>query len=167
VVGVREPPGDVQPKPKSGLVLVRLLVQPRISLEDPVTIGRWDPRPLILDGHQRVPAVLAGRQPNRRPGLGVGGGGVEQVAEDASDRQRVDPHQQRPGNRDDDVMVGVRQPRCPTCVFGQGGGVDQRPAWLAALPAVDGRGGQELVEQPPKLLTLPVGDTQQLVLLGI
>jgi hypothetical protein len=44
VVGVREPPGDVQPKP--GLVLVRLLVQPRIPLEDPVAIGRWDPRPL-------------------------------------------------------------------------------------------------------------------------
>ena len=32
-----------------------------MTLEDPVAVGQGDPRPLILDGHQRVPAVPAGR----------------------------------------------------------------------------------------------------------
>ena len=57
MVGVGQAPGDVQAKPKPGRVLSLLLVEPRIPLEDPVAISRWDPRPLIPDGQHRVHAV--------------------------------------------------------------------------------------------------------------
>jgi len=31
-----------------------------MTLEDPVAVGQWDPRPPILDSHQRLPAVPTG-----------------------------------------------------------------------------------------------------------
>jgi hypothetical protein len=61
-------------------------------------------------GRPAVRAVLVGRQPDWRALGRVSGGVVEQVAEDAADRQRVHPDQQRPGSLDDDRMVGVGQP---------------------------------------------------------
>ena len=56
-----QPPGDVETKPEPTAVAGRRRVQAHMTLEDPVAIGQRDPRPLILDGHQRVPAVSAGR----------------------------------------------------------------------------------------------------------
>ena len=56
-----QPPGDVETKPKPTAVAGGPRVQAHMTLEDPVAVGQWDPRPLILDGHQRLPAVPAGR----------------------------------------------------------------------------------------------------------
>jgi hypothetical protein len=66
---------------------------------------------VVLDGQHRMHPVPPGRQRNRRRRRGMGGGIVEQVAEDAADRQRVDPLRQRPSSLDGDRMVGVRQHR--------------------------------------------------------
>jgi len=132
LTGVRggQPPGDVEPKPEPAAVGGRGRVQAHMPLEDPAAIGQRDPRPLILDGHQRVPAGLAGRESNRRALWGVGGGVVEQVAEDAADGQWVDPHRQRPSSLDGDRtlsgpvgldqapwsgVVGPARPGRPAC----------------------------------------------------
>ena len=56
-----QPPGDVETKPKPTVVAGGPRVQAHMTLEDPVAVGHWDPRPLILDGQQRVPAVPTGR----------------------------------------------------------------------------------------------------------
>ena len=56
-----QPPGDVEPKPEPTAVAGRRRVQAHMTLEDPVAVGQRDPGPLILDGHQRVPAGSIGR----------------------------------------------------------------------------------------------------------
>jgi hypothetical protein len=123
------------------------------------------PGAVILNPQERIHVVAASRQLDRRATRGVGGGVVKQVAEDAADRQRVDPHQQRPSNLDGNRMVRVSQPRGLACLLGERSGVDQRPPCQAALPALNVASGQELVEEPPELLALPMGDVQQLLLL--
>jgi len=140
-VGVGQPPGDVQPKPKATTGASGGLAQPRIPLEDPVAIGHRDPRPLILYGHHDVHAIPGRRQPDRRPLQGVGGGVVEQVAEDPAERKRVDPHQQRPSNLDGDRMVWVRQPGGAASLLSQRGGVDQRASRQGGMAAVQAGGG--------------------------
>jgi len=82
-------------------------VQPRVPLKDPVALTEGDAGALVLDGQDRLGAVTADRQPDRRSRRGVGGGVVEQVAEDPADGQWVDPDQQRPSSVDGDPMVGV------------------------------------------------------------
>ena len=56
-----QPPGDVETKPKPTAVAGGYRVQAHMTLEDPVAVGQGDPRSLILDGYQRLPAVPAGR----------------------------------------------------------------------------------------------------------
>ena len=56
-----QPPGDVETKPKPTAVTGGRRVQAHMTLEDPVAVGQGDPRPLILDGHQCLPAIPAGR----------------------------------------------------------------------------------------------------------
>jgi hypothetical protein len=86
-------------------------------------------------GRPAVPACRACWPPDglARP-WASGGGVVEQVAEDAADRQRVHPDQQRPGSLDDDRMVGVGQPGGLVRLLRQGGRIDQRPAGQASAP---------------------------------
>jgi hypothetical protein len=103
-----------------------------MTLEDPVAIGQRDPRPLILDGYQRLPAVPTGRESDRSPLGGVGGGVVEQVAEDAADGQGVDPYRQRPSSLDGDRMVGMGQPGRLTGLLGQATSTSDRRAEGAA-----------------------------------
>ena len=55
-----QPPGDVEPKPKPTAGAGGPRVQAHMPLEDPVAVGQGDPRPLILDNHQRLPAVPTG-----------------------------------------------------------------------------------------------------------
>jgi hypothetical protein len=63
-------------------------------------------------------------------------------------------------------MSGVGQPRGQASLLDQCGGVDQRPPSQVGVPALQARRGQQLVEEPPELLALPVGDAQQLLLLA-
>jgi hypothetical protein len=121
VVGVGQPPGDVQPEAQPTGSRSGVPGTPRVRFEDALACIGWDARALVLDGQHRLGAVAASDQPDQRSWRAVGGGVVEQVAQDTADGQRVDPHRQRPSSLDGDPMVGMGQPGRLTGLSGQGG----------------------------------------------
>ena len=136
VVGAGQPLCDVQAKAKPTTAgAAGRLVQTFIPLKDPLAVGWRDPRAVVVDGHHRMHPHPPSRQPDRRPRRRVGGGVVEQVAEDAADGQRVDADQQRPSNLDGDRMVRMGEPRRPARLLGECGRVDQRPPRQPGVPA--------------------------------
>jgi hypothetical protein len=80
VVGVGQPPGDVQPEAQPTGSRSGVPGTPRVPFEDALACIGWDARALVLDGQHRLGAVAASDQPDQRSWRAVGGGVVEQVA---------------------------------------------------------------------------------------
>ena len=165
VGGVGQPPGDVQPEAQPTGSRSGVPGTPRVPFEDALACIGWDARALVLDGQHRLGAVAAADQPDQRSWRAVGGGVVEQVAQDAGDGQRVDADQQRTSSIDGDPMVGVGELGGYTGLGGQRGRIDQRRLDHPDVEPVQAVGDQELLEQPLQLGALAVGDAEEFLLL--